>query len=605
MNQTLMFAQSELKKYYSMMDNDGANDIQLIIDDNIDGYTGNPEFDDAFIIDVVKGIGKIVGSNPRSVLLGVYRYLTELGCAFFLPGKDGELIPKVDKQSCNVSMNWVASMRHRGVCIEGEVTLENVLNMVDYLPKIGCNSYFIQFREAHTFFDRWYSRHKDEKENSVPFSRDESKKFLKIIEDELSKRNMIYQKVGHGWTCECIGIPAIGWNQVDGMAIPEEFKSLLAEINGKREFFENTPLNTHLCYSNPIAKQRFVDEVVSYAIDHPEIDLLHVWLADNNNNICECENCRKLRLSDWYVSMLNSIDEKLTAAGNDNLRIVFLLYYELLWPPIKEKLNNPERFVMMFAPISRTYSRPYLEKGDIIEKHSLPEYTVNQINLSTDVHENVNMLLHWQDYFHGDSFLFDYHLMNEINKEYGHMKLANVIYKDVAQLHQLGLNGLISCQVTRCGFPSGFGLYVLGQTLFNPEITWENLCENYFSAAFGDDSDEAKEFLNNLSECFCDAEHRTDMTEISKKLHQMQPRLLELEKKYSTKPQARSWKNIHIASVVFSAGADLLSISKRDEEAWETFHKMMWDIEKEVQPDLDVASFVYLFRQLYVQRFPD
>ena len=40
----------------------------------------NPELDDAYDIRVEQGTGAIRGSNPRSVLMGVYRFLKELGC---------------------------------------------------------------------------------------------------------------------------------------------------------------------------------------------------------------------------------------------------------------------------------------------------------------------------------------------------------------------------------------------------------------------------------------------------------------------------------------------------------------------------------------------
>lgn len=42
---------------------------------------------------------------------------------------------------------------------------------------------------------------------------------------------------------------------------------------------------------------------------------MEFWLADNVHNWCECEQCRKLRPSDWYLMILNELDEKLTAAG--------------------------------------------------------------------------------------------------------------------------------------------------------------------------------------------------------------------------------------------------------------------------------------------------
>ena len=85
----------------------------------------------------------------------------------------------------------------------------------------------------------------------------------------------------------------------------------------------------------------FTDQIVRYAVQNPDIDYLHVWLADEYNNVCECDSCKKELPSDQYVRILNLADQKLTEAGS-TMRIVFLLYQELLWPPKKERFQNPD-----------------------------------------------------------------------------------------------------------------------------------------------------------------------------------------------------------------------------------------------------------------------
>ena len=95
--------------------------------------------------------------------------------------------------------------------------------------------------------------------------------------------------------------------------------------------------------------------MADYALNHRDISILHIWLADNYNNICECSACRARSQTDWYVMLLNEIDERLTALGLDT-RLAFLIYFELLWPPVTQHLKNPDRFILMFAPITRTYT---------------------------------------------------------------------------------------------------------------------------------------------------------------------------------------------------------------------------------------------------------
>ena len=98
--------------------------------------------------------------------------------------------------------------------------------------------------------------------------------------------------------------------------------------------------------------------MVEYCKNHPSVDYLHFWLADEALNQCECEKCAEKRPSDYYVDMLNMLDEKLSLAGIDT-KIVFLIYVDLLFAPEKEKIKNPDRFTLMFAPINRWYSEFY------------------------------------------------------------------------------------------------------------------------------------------------------------------------------------------------------------------------------------------------------
>jgi len=130
--------------------------------------------------------------------------------------------------------------------------------------------------------------------------------------------------------------------------------------------------------------------VVEYSKNNSEIDYLHFWLSDALNTQCECENCKDTIPSDFYVMMLNEIDEKLARAGLDT-KIVFLIYFDLLWEPQKERIKNPDRFVMMFAPFSRTYSKAYAE-SDLSGRAPLAPYERNRLVMPRSVEENVARL---------------------------------------------------------------------------------------------------------------------------------------------------------------------------------------------------------------------
>ena len=89
----------------------------------------------------------------------MYQYLTLLGCRFLRPGKEYEWIPSVPHiEEIQISRRQKARYRHRGVCIEGADTPENILEFIDWLPKLGYNSFFLQFELPYAFLNLWSSQ---------------------------------------------------------------------------------------------------------------------------------------------------------------------------------------------------------------------------------------------------------------------------------------------------------------------------------------------------------------------------------------------------------------------------------------------------------------
>lgn len=613
MDSTIAYATQELKQYLQQITRSEVCKITLAVEaqccDTAVGTDFDPEWDDAYIIDVQKGCGKITGVNARSVLLGVYKFLSLLGCCFYRPTKHGEFICRRAYDDCSVKHSGIASYRHRGICIEGAVSLENVLDMIEWAPKVGFNAYFLQFRDAHTFFERWYTHEGNEFLEKEDYTRENSAAFVNTILNEIKKRGMLYHAVGHGWTCECLGFPSMGWHKVKDEEIPQDQRGFLAMIGGKRTFFEGIPLNTQLCYSNEAVRKILVDEVVEYAQAHPEIDILHFWLADNFNNFCECEECRKRNPPDHYVALLNEIDAQFTRRNIDK-KIVFLIYFELLWTPEQEKLINTDRFIMMFAPISRTYTRTFLENGkapDLAHMKRMP-YIFNQVKYPSDVKENLVFLHEWQKVFDRDSFDFDYHMMWDIYRDYGGMRLSRVIYEDIVGLQEIGLNGLVSCQLQRSFFPSSWSMYVMGNTLFDRNISYEALMEEHFRAAYGEYAVLAKDFLNGLSDFFSHEYARSEipmlnpeMAERFENAHSFittaLPRLQRAETQLADVNQKKMMRFLVVAGDIFAELALILRDKAEgvhlDEckKQWELLKNRICHMENEVQPVLDVMYF--------------
>ena len=513
-NQTIGFAAKELARYLKKADpelyvdellQDGLPEsphcLYLAVNPGLKAEMelADPALDDAIEICVKNDEGYIKGSNPRSVLIGVYRFLKELGFAFTRPGVEGERTPEVLSREYEVVVKEKPAYRHRGFCIEGADSYENIAEIIDFIPKAGMNEYYVQFWVPGTFFERWYFHEENPKFEREELTRDQVEGFVRSLEEEIVRRGICYHKTGHGWTCEPFGIEGTTWDANRVYNVPEETKNYLAEVNGKRELWGNVPLNTNLCYSNPEVRNKITDAITEYSLKYKHVDVIHFWLADGSNNHCECENCRKMRPSDWYVRMLNELDEKMTAAGSKT-RIVFLIYVDLLWEPEVERIKNPDRFILMFAPITRRYGVNYSDSPDYTGE--LAPYVRNHLKMPADLSENVARLKKWQEQFKGDSFIYDYHLQWAHVVDPGYELSAKNMYEDMCYLHNLGLGGNVSCQVQRALFPSGAVVNALAKALWDPTKPFDEVEETYYMDVYGKDGPAVHKYLACISAMF-------------------------------------------------------------------------------------------------------
>ncbi len=78
------------------------------------------------------------------------------------------------------------------------------------------------------------------------------------------------------------------------------------------------------------------------------------------------------------------------------------------------------------------------------------------------------------------------------------------------------MNGLISCQVQRAFLPTAFPMYVMGKTLWDDTLQFEELAKDYFEHAFGEDGLLCKEYLSQLSAAFNPPYLRNETEQISR-----------------------------------------------------------------------------------------
>lgn len=562
---------------------------------------------DEIFIDVKNGAGIITGSNPRSVLMAVYRFFYELGYRFLYPGDQGEIIPKLTftEADLNVFVNEKPSYRHRGVCVEGAVSYEHVKNMIEWLPKVGMNGYFMQFQTPGGFFKKIYNENPNFSFSSVD---DEDVSLIwSKVEEDVKTRGLDFHAVGHGWTCEPFGIHATDWGVYEG-EIPEETKEYFARIDGVRQLCNGKALNTNLCYSNPVVRNIMTDAVVDYCKKHTSVNYLHFWLADDKNNHCECDKCKEKLPADYYVIMLNELDEKLTAAGIET-KIVCLVYEDLLWAPQCEKINNSDRFVLMFAPINRTYTHSFAE-FDTTKKIELSPYVRNRLTMPESVEENIARLSKWQELFeNSDSFNFDYHLMWDHHTDPGYYQCAKILHEDMTNLDKLGLNGMVSCQDQRVAFPTGLPIYCMAKGLWDKNSKFEDVSNEYFTATFGDDASKVENYMRTLSELFdpeyMRGEKAKDVEGITKKFGEAKEVIEKFlaENILAKENSSPYWKNLkyHADMSIRYADTVITCISTDDEEEREKakaeFTKSVFGVELNIHEIFDAVNFVWSYRK--------
>ena len=440
--------------------------------------------DDAIAIDVENMKGYITGSNERSVLFAVYRFFVEAGARFIRPGKDGEVVPRVNSGNLKIKVGEAAANRYRGICFEGSAGYEHFIDIIDFAPKLGMNIIFTQLWRPTFAFNRWYKNEKSPSYVPSDFSEQAQDMAVTEYDAEIIRRGLDHHKMGHGWIPSVLGEKSGLWHGIskDGL-LREEDRELVAMINGERSLFNGSAVDTSFCYGNPKARSLIVDEVVKYAEDNPNTDTIHFWLADQPNNQCECDLCRDTLPSDFYVDMLNELDEKLIEKGID-VKIVFLAYLELFWTPKRARIKNPDRFSLLFAPIRRPYEKPLSAQ---LEGEPFP-FERNKWKNPASNFSALHYLNEWKKQFPGECILFDYHLMWDMYNDITGVETGKLLATDMAELEKNGMCGMISCQSVRVGFVGALPMYLMSKALWNGKTDLDSDIKEYYEAAFGDDT---------------------------------------------------------------------------------------------------------------------
>lgn len=578
----------------------------------------NPELDDAVFIDVHDTQGIILGSNPRSVLFAVYRFLEYAGCRWIRPGPNGDYVPlrRIDNLSLNLKDKAV--YRFRGNNNSGTYSIDYIISKIEWNTKLGLNTFYNEHIIPKSSYLNWYTKNYPSAKSPEQRTDTEIIAYNELLKQEIKRRGLLLHAAGHGWNARFFGNPEIECDRDGNLIVPEDQTKYLALLKGQR--VKQGPTKTELCYGNSEVRHRLAYLVADYAQNNPEVDFIHFWLDDNMNNTCECELCRHTRLSDFYVMILNDIDKQLSLR-KINTRIVFLIYQDLYWPPESERFINQDRFVLMFAPSLRSYDESYLMPD---KNMVLPSYQLNQNKRPTNIKQLVGFLKEWQQIFQGTGFVYDYIMYWYHFYDQGYSGFTHLFAEDLQRLHLLKLDGFVSCQMQKTFYPHGLPLYAHAKLLWNPEKLADELSREYFEGSFGKDWAPALDYMQTISSLFSpkyfyskgwlsrffevqysDAqirEARNNLLQVEEATRKFRS-IINTNLKNNNPTQQLSWKylSVHSGMIIHMANVLLARDEGRqadEKAAWKALRDYIVDNEDITEEVFDVFAFQRIFPSL-------
>ena len=462
----------------------------------------DPFIEDILDVRVENGHGYIAGSNERSILMAVYHYCKSAGCRFVRPGDDGEYIPYCDLTTHCCTYRKKADQPFRGTCCEGAISYEHMRDTVFWMPKMGMNMFMVEGIVPFSYMHRWYG-HEANRILRIPgqiSDYEELKGYIGRLQKEIKQTGIQLHTAGHAWMFEDFGIHHVDpeTEKAQIAKLTPEQKQLLAEVGGVRDLYHNSTFFTHFCYSNPAARRFLVNYCVNYIKNNPTVDFLHLWLADSVNNQCECESCVKMTPSDWYVVLLNEIDEALEGIESKT-RLVFIAYADTVRPPVTQRLRHPERFMLLVA-IGGFYERGYRNEPC---EGECPPYRHNQY-APLPVPWRIQCYKDWKAICNDlPAVIYEYRYYTDHYCDPGYMRIARETVRDMRFLKKLSLSGCMSDQTHRNFLPTALPMLLMGAVLFDESTDEEAFTRDYFTAAFGEAGDRVRSYLETLSDLFC------------------------------------------------------------------------------------------------------
>ncbi|UHA72472.1 DUF4838 domain-containing protein [Paenibacillus sp. 481] len=341
--------------------------------------------EDSFSIQTLGSKAILAGTNDRGTLYSSYELIERLGVQFFAPNFDfyngnSEFVPTQSSIAvADLNVKEEPSLKYRRKYVEEgwSHTSGNLPQLIDWMAKNKLNILAYPTDYIHlgiVKYDTWRSQ-------LVP---------------ELKKRGIVLEAGGHGF---------------DSFLQPSKYKAQHPEwfVAGYNVFD----------VANDAAVAAYINEVVDYLRQRPEIRIFDAWPPDNATWPPSAAQ-RYGSIANAYAAVVNKLDDAVQAQL-PGVRIEAIAYQSHIDPPSPAYAFKPT-ILIDFAPIDRSHAEP-------INGSTYPANT-----------NYVNLINKWRAAFTGDLAMYEYYRRYSFHSL--PIVMPTLIGQELPYYHSLGISGL-------------------------------------------------------------------------------------------------------------------------------------------------------------------
>ena len=189
------------------------------------------------------------------------------------------------------------------------------------------------------------------------------------------------------------------------------------------------------------------------------------------------------------------------------------------------------------------------------------------------------------------------------------MDISRLMFRDMQALRDMGLDGTVNCQFSRCALPIGLPMYGMARALWNREADFDAVADEYFAVEFGEKGAAVRAYLEELTSLFHLPYMRKEMPALSPELRETYDRIPGVVAAFRaetpelrTDSESMAWRVLAIHADIVTMLSTLVgrcACGLPFEDIMESIRAYVKETELSVQPRFDGRSYV---RQI-VNRF--